>query len=158
MSKKKFQKIKQNLSESDIKRIKQLLLRLSKEGEIVFQQLEETKDVGELMCCDSVFCPNINSIGKELFHLIGIENTYVITEILEKEYHSKKHGEIRSDGYFKFTVQELEDNIGFNDYKQRTCLKELKELGMIDFKQLEIPAKRYIKTLYDETDGEMLHE
>ena len=49
------------------------------------------------------------------------------------------------DGYFYSTIENIEEKTTLTAYKQRKCLENLKNKGIIDIQIRGIPAKRYIK-------------
>lgn len=85
------------------------------------------------------------TLNKEIIKAVGLEEAIMLGELAsEYDYWQKRQG-LTDDGYFFSTVENVEDKTTLSDYKQRRCLKNLQELGLVSVSVRGIPAKRYIK-------------
>lgn len=83
-------------------------------------------------------------VNKELIKIIGLEETIILGE-LASEYSYYLDRDELEDGYFYSTIENIENNTGINEYKQRKAINSLKSNDILDIKIKGIPAKRYIK-------------
>lgn len=83
-------------------------------------------------------------VNKELIKIIGLEETIILGE-LASEYNYYLEKEELEDGCFYSTIENIENNTGLNEYKQRKAINNLKDKKIIEVKIKGIPAKRYIK-------------
>ena len=85
------------------------------------------------------------TLNKEMIKAVGLEEAIMLGELAsEYDYWQKRDG-LTEDGYFFTTVENVEDKTTLSDYKQRKCLKNLQEVGLISVSIRGIPAKRYVK-------------
>lgn len=88
---------------------------------------------------------NFITVNKTIIKTFGLEEATIIGELAsELDYWTKKGG-LLENNWFYSTIENIEENTGISEFKQRKALKHLVELGVIDIKIKGLPAKRYIK-------------
>jgi len=90
------------------------------------------------------------TINKRLLRHLGIFSALAYAEILSKFAYHEERKELTDDGYFYYTVEDMENNTTLSIHQQRQALNKLKDLGLIDVTRRDVPAKRYIKVILDE--------
>lgn len=91
---------------------------------------------------------NFITVNKDLIKELGLEEAILLGELASEYEYWQKKDEIQ-DGYFYSTIENIEEKTILTAYKQRKCLENLKNKGIIDVQIKGIPAKRYIK-IYEE--------
>lgn len=84
-------------------------------------------------------------VNKELAKLFGIEGAVLLGELCSEHMYWKKLDGLDEDGYFYSTIENIYDNTTILEHKQRSLLKTMKEMNVVDVKVKGLPAKRYIK-------------
>lgn len=88
---------------------------------------------------------NYGLYNKTLAKKIGLHESIFLGEIIsEYDYWNKMHS-LTDDGYFYSTVENVMEATTLSDYQQRSIIKHLTELKIIDMKVAGMPAKRYFK-------------
>lgn len=83
-------------------------------------------------------------VNKELIKALGTEEAIVLGELIsERDYWESR--EQLEDDWFYSTIENIENEIGYNEYKQRKILKSLESKGVLEVKVKGMPAKRYIR-------------
>jgi len=83
-------------------------------------------------------------LNKSLVGILGIETAFLLTNLVEAE---ELMGD--KDGWVYQTIETLESMTGLSRYQQNVSIKKLKELGMIQQQNRDIPRKRYFKINYN---------
>lgn len=87
---------------------------------------------------------NFITVNKDLIKELGLEEAILLGELASEYDYWNNKNEIE-DGYFYSTIENIEEKTTLTAYKQRKCLENLKNKGIIDIQISGIPAKRYIK-------------
>lgn len=87
---------------------------------------------------------NFITVNKDLIKELGLEEAIMLGELASEYDYWNNKNEIE-DGYFYSTIENIEEKTTLTAYKQRRCLENLKNKGIIDIQIRGIPAKRYIK-------------
>lgn len=83
-------------------------------------------------------------VNKDLIKILGTEEAVVLGELInERDYWESR--EQLEDDWFYSTIENIENEIGYNEYKQRKILKSLESKGILEVKVKGMPAKRYIR-------------
>lgn len=90
-------------------------------------------------------------VNKKLAHQIGLETAAIYSELVSLFQYWSKRGELVDDNkkksaqakWFFVTIENLEENTTLKRSKQDKAIKKLKELGLIETKQMGLPKKRY---------------
>lgn len=84
-------------------------------------------------------------VNKQLVKELGLEEALMLGELASEYSYWLDREELTDDGYFYSTVENVEDNTGLSDYKQRKALNSLKQKGLVDVDLRGLPAKRFVK-------------
>lgn len=88
---------------------------------------------------------NYGLYNKTLAKKIGLHESIFLGEIIsEYDYWNRMHS-ITDDGYFYSTVENVMESTTLSDYQQRSIIKHLVELKILDVKVAGMPAKRYFR-------------
>lgn len=88
---------------------------------------------------------NYGLYNKTLAKKIGLHESIFLGEIIsEYDYWNKMHS-LTEDGYFYSTVENVMEATTLSDYQQRSIIKHLVELKIIDVRVAGMPAKRYFR-------------
>lgn len=86
-------------------------------------------------------------VNKDLARKIGIDATLLLAELLNKNNHWKKKGELVEfdgiPGYFYATIESIEEETTLTRRDQDAALKRLKAAGFVSHILRGLPAKRY---------------
>ncbi|MDZ5784608.1 hypothetical protein [Marinococcus luteus] len=90
-------------------------------------------------------------VNKKLAHQIGLETAAIYSELVSLFQYWSKRGELVDDNkeksaqakWFFVTIENLEENTTLKRSKQDKAIKKLKELGLIETRQMGLPKKRY---------------
>ena len=88
---------------------------------------------------------NYGLYNKTLAKKIGLHESIFLGEIIsEYDYWNKMHS-LTDDGYFYSTVENVMESTTLSDYQQRSIIKHLVELKILDVKVAGMPVKRYFR-------------
>ena len=87
---------------------------------------------------------NFITVNKDLIKELGLEEAIMLGELASEYDYWSTRNEIEN-GYFYSTIENIEEKTTLTAYKQRKCLENLKNKGIIDIQIKGMPAKRYIK-------------
>lgn len=88
---------------------------------------------------------NYGLYNKTLAKKIGLHESIFLGEIIsEYDYWNRMHS-LTDDGYFYSTVENVMESTTLSDYQQRSIIKHLVELKILNVKVAGMPAKRYFK-------------
>lgn len=87
---------------------------------------------------------NYITVNKDLIKAVGLEQAIIIGELASESYYWAKEGKLE-EGFFFSTIENIEENTGIKEKKQRAALNALQSAGIIEMKLKGIPAKRYIR-------------
>lgn len=83
------------------------------------------------------------TINKFLAKTIGLYEAIILSELINWFLFYESRDELDEENMFFFTVEKMEENTTLSKHQQSNALKKLKELGVIDYRQKGLPAKRY---------------
>lgn len=83
-------------------------------------------------------------VNRDVIHAFGLESAVLLGE-LASEYHYYERQGMLQDGRFFTSVANVEERTGLNEYKQRQCLKELQEKGIVTVNIQKHPNRRWIE-------------
>ena len=84
-------------------------------------------------------------VNKDLIKLLGAEQALMFCELASEHNYFEKNGLLCDDGYFYSTASNIEDNIGFNTYKQEKLMESLLKSNLIEKKRKGLPAKNHYR-------------
>ncbi len=90
------------------------------------------------------------TINKRLIKSIGLITAVIYSELLSKYYYFEERNMLTDDGYFFCTVKDMKESTSLTDHQQRQAIKKLMDLKLVDIQVRGVPAKRYVKIVFDE--------
>ena len=106
--------------------------------------MKQRARVNEMDIIDLLANDNYIIANKTVAKTYGLEEAILLGE-LASEYKYWARREELKDGYFYSTIENVKENTTLSDKRQRSALTTLKTAGIVEFKLMGIPAKRYIK-------------
>lgn len=101
---------------------------------------------------------NYGLYNKTLAKKIGLHESIFLGEIIsEYDYWNRMHS-LTDDGYFYSTVENVMESTTLSDYQQRSIIKHLVELKILDVKVAGMPAKRYFRINEEQFYAMLLEE
>lgn len=88
---------------------------------------------------------NYGLYNKTLAKKLGLHESIFLGEIISEYDYWCKRNSLTEDGYFYSTVENVTEATTLSDYQQRSIIKHLTQLHIIDVKICGMPAKRYFK-------------
>lgn len=88
---------------------------------------------------------NYGLYNKTLARKLGLHESIFLGEIISEHDYWENKGCLTDDGYFYSTVENVIEATTLSDYQQRSIIKHLTELNIINMKISGMPAKRYFK-------------
>lgn len=88
---------------------------------------------------------NFIAVNKTLIKVFGLDEAIMLGELASEFEYWQEQGRLDEDNFFFSTVENIEDNTGIKEKRQRAILNNLKEKGVVEMKLKGLPAKRYIK-------------
>ena len=88
---------------------------------------------------------NYGLYNKTLAKKIGLHESIFLGEIISEYDYWNKMRSLTDDGYFYSTVENVMESTTLSDYQQRSIIKHLVELKILDVKVAGMPAKRYFR-------------
>ena len=83
-------------------------------------------------------------VNKKLIKECGLYEAILIGELCGEYLYWKEHGKLE-DGWFYSTVENVKYNTTLSDSQQRNAIKHLVSMGLIEYQQKGLPAKRWFK-------------
>jgi hypothetical protein len=84
-------------------------------------------------------------LNKELARRIGLKEAVLLADLISKEEYFIANG--MTDGWFFNTAKNIEADTCLTSHQQRKAIKRLKDLGIIETKVIDIPAKQHFKII-----------
>ena len=89
-------------------------------------------------------------LSKILMHNLGTDEAVVYTEMIKNQKYYKEQRQLTIDGFFFFTIEDMEYNCNVKKDKQARIIRDLKSRGLIEVKHKGMPKRRYFKVLEDD--------
>lgn len=87
---------------------------------------------------------NTISINRPLAHAIGIPETLIFSALISKyTYYCNRNRS--NDGWFFSTVTDLQESTTYGEKAQKSAIKHLVGLKLIEYKLMGMPAKRFFR-------------
>ena len=93
---------------------------------------------------DFIACDSYVTTNKYLLKALGANAALMLCELASEFKYWLTRG-LAQDGWFYSTVENIESELGFNDYVQRATLRALQKRGLLEVRVQGLPPKRYIK-------------
>ena len=84
-------------------------------------------------------------VNRVLIREIGLYEAVIMGELCSEYVYWESIGKLTSEGMFYCTIETLEDATGLSEYKQRRCIRNLEEFGLIETELRGLPSMRYFK-------------
>lgn len=88
---------------------------------------------------------NTMSVNRFLAHSIGMAETIIYSALISKYTYYKSNNKLSEGGWFYSTIEDLQESTTYGVKTQRTVIKHLSELGLIESKLMGMPARRYFR-------------
>lgn len=83
--------------------------------------------------------------NKILIKAIGTDAAILLGELCSEYNYWEQRNELTNKNWFYSTRENIEDNTGLSEHKQRMAINILLKMGLIDTKRMGIPCKTYYK-------------
>jgi len=90
-------------------------------------------------------------VNKNLIFAIGLHESIIYAELVSRFSYFSDRDRLESDGYFYNTISDLQSGTGLGEKAQRSAIKNLETLGLIDSDRRGMPPKRYFSILDNES-------
>lgn len=91
---------------------------------------------------------NTVSLNRPLAHAIGLYETLVFSALISKYTYYETRNRV-NNGWFFSTVADLQESTTIGEKAQKTAIKHLEDLQLIEYKLMGMPAKRYFRIIAD---------
>ena len=92
-------------------------------------------------------------VNKILIQKLGLLEAVLLGELASEYSYWENQGKLVNNEYFPSSVENIKRNTSIKPELQTSILNKLKQLKIIDFKKLGMPATRHIKFIEDELDN-----
>jgi len=89
-------------------------------------------------------------VNKNLIFSIGLNESIIYAELVSRFNYFADRGSLEDDGYFYNTISDLQSGTGLGEKPQRSAIKNLEKIGLIDIDRRGMPPKRYFAILDNE--------
>ncbi len=83
--------------------------------------------------------------NKILIKAVGTDAAIMLGELCSEYNYWEQRGELTEDNWFYSTRENIEDNTGLSEHKQRMAINKLLQKQLIETKRMGIPCKTYYK-------------
>ena len=101
---------------------------------------------------------NYGLYNKTLAKKLGLHESIFLGEIISEYDYWSKRRELTEDGYFYSTLENVTEATTLSEFQQRSIVKHLIQLHIIDMKIAGMPAKRYFKINEEELYNVIIEE
>lgn len=84
------------------------------------------------------------TIDKNMIYRYGLRAAAFYAVAKKKKEEREKAGEVREDGFFKLTFNDVENEIDMGIYTQVKVVKQLADMGVLRVKRLGLPGRQYV--------------
>lgn len=88
-------------------------------------------------------------VNKRLIRAIGLKEAILYSELVSKAAYFNEKKKLTPDGFFFNTSENLRKDTGLTEYSQNQAIRNLKELGLIDYSLQGLPATKHFKIAAD---------
>lgn len=81
----------------------------------------------------------------ELAKKVGIHEAILLSDLVFRYALFNKNGDLTPDGFFYVTVLDMFNTTALTKRNQATSIKHLTDFGLLEYKLIGLPAKRYFK-------------
>lgn len=101
---------------------------------------------------------NYGLYNKTIAKKLGLHESIFLGEIISEYDYWSKRKELTEDGYFYSMLENVTEATTLSEYQQRSIVKHLIQLHIIDMKIAGMPAKRYFKINEEELYNVIIEE
>lgn len=83
--------------------------------------------------------------NKILIKAVGTDAAIILGELCSEYNYWEQRGELKDKNWFYSTRENIEDNTGLSEHKQRIAINKLLKMELIETKRMGIPCKTYYK-------------
>jgi len=83
--------------------------------------------------------------NKIMIKAVGTDAAIILGELCSEYNYWEQRGELAYGGWFYSTRENIEDNTGLSEHKQRIAINKLLKMELIETKRMGIPCKTYYK-------------
>lgn len=83
--------------------------------------------------------------NKILIKAVGTDAAIILGELCSEYNYWEQRGELKDKYWFYSTRENIEDNTGLSEHKQRIAINKLLQMELIETKRMGIPCKTYYK-------------
>lgn len=83
--------------------------------------------------------------NKILIKAVGTDAAIILGELCSEYNYWEQRGELTNKNWFYSTRENIEDNTGLSEHKQRIAINKLLKMELIETKRMGIPCKTYYK-------------
>lgn len=91
---------------------------------------------------------NTMSVNRYLAHSMGMAETIIYSALISKYTYYRDNGKA-SDGWFYSTIEDLQESTTYGRKIQTSAINKLVVYGLLEFKLMGMPAKRYFRLISD---------
>lgn len=88
-------------------------------------------------------------VNKTMIQKFGLHEAILISELYSERQYWRQQGVLRDDKWFFSTRENLEYNTGLTPYYQREAISNLMNIGILECKLMDTPAKKYYAIVDD---------
>lgn len=92
---------------------------------------------------------NTISAHRMLAHAIGMTETIIYSALISKQTYYLQNDMLLDGGWFFSKITDLQESTTYGAKAQKTAIAHLVENGLIEFKYMGMPAKRYFRIVND---------
>lgn len=83
--------------------------------------------------------------NKILIKAVGTDAAIILGELCSEYNYWEQRGELRDNNWFYSTRENIEENTGLSEHKQRIAINKLMKMELIETKRMGIPCKTYYR-------------
>lgn len=84
------------------------------------------------------------TVDKNMIYRYGLQAATFYAEAKKKKEEREKAGEIREDGFFKLTFDDIKNEIDMSVHVQMKVTNHLAAMGVLRVRRLGLPSRRHI--------------
>ena len=102
---------------------------------------------------------NSMHFNRLLAHALGAEEALIFASLVSKYFYYESRDILDNpDGWFYVTEADLQESTTFKEKVQRKAIKHLVESGLVEYKLMGLPAKRYFRIVNNNSNLHALEE
>jgi hypothetical protein len=94
---------------------------------------------------DTIFTQDYIRLSRPLVRKFGVDTALLLSEIYSEYRYWLEQKQIKPDGWFFSTIENMYNNTGLSKHQQLNACKALADYGIISIQYHGLPKKRYFK-------------